>query len=35
MNWPCSVDQIRAVINVFMKKDNYAEITVEDLTKVL
>ena len=35
VNWPCSVDQIRAVIKAEMKKDNYAEITIDDLTKVL
>ena len=35
VNWPCSVDQIRAVIKTEMKKDNYAEITIDDLTKVL
>ena len=35
MNWPCSVDQIKAVIKAEMKKDNYAEITIDDLTKVL
>ena len=35
MNWPCSVDQIRAVIKAEMRKDNYAEITIDDLTKVL
>ena len=35
VNWPCSVDQIKAVIKAEMKKDNYAEITIDDLTKVL
>ena len=35
INWPCSIDQIKAVIKTEMKKDNYAEITIDDLTKVL
>ena len=36
INWPCSVDQIKAVIKKqSMKKDIYAEITIDDLTKVL
>ena len=35
VDWPCSVDQIKAVIRTEMQKDHYAEITIDDLTKVL
>ena len=35
INWPCSENQIRGLIKTEMKRENYHEITIEDLLKIL
>ena len=35
INWPCSEEQIRALIKTEMKREDYHEITIDDLLKVL